>query len=197
MKQVAEIAVLLSLSLLVSLTIEAQCANAANACTPPVPHFVKFSGTVKNIAGTSPNGVVAIRFAIYGASTGGTPLWGEELDAQLDPQGHSYVMLGATGSEEIPMDLFTSGELRWLGVEVLPAERTAGYYCEYNIPYALQAANALTLCGLPVSALPKAATSSVVLNSLCSETGSAAQISRQNGLVKVGGSPSEQRYHRT
>ena len=116
------------------------------------------------------------------------------LDAQLDPQGHSYVMLGATGSEGIPMDLFTSGELRWCrGI----AGRTngRGTICEYT--YALQAANALTLCGLPASALPKATTSSVVLNSLCSETGRQLKFLVRVPLSKLGGSPSEQRYHRT
>jgi hypothetical protein len=28
-------------------------------------------------------------------------------------QGHYEVMLGSTGSEGIPLDLFTSGEARW------------------------------------------------------------------------------------
>src|SRR5579864_1044247 len=109
--------ILLLLSLLLPLTNEAQCTNGTNSCAQAVPHLVKFSGVLKNAVGVSRSGTVAIRFVIYGDSMHGTPLWQEVQNTQLDQQGHFEVMLGATGSEGIPMELFTSGEPRWLGVQ--------------------------------------------------------------------------------
>jgi len=84
-----------------------------------VPHFVKFNAALKTVAGVPRTGTVAIKFVIYGDAAGGTPLWQEVQNSQLDQQGRYEVMLGATASEGIPMELFTSGEPRWLEVQAL------------------------------------------------------------------------------
>jgi hypothetical protein len=108
---------------------------------------------------------VAIRFVIYGDSTGGTPLWQEVQNAQLDEQGHYEVMLGSTGSEGIPLDLFTSGEPRWLEVQaLLPGEEAQPRVLLVSVPYALESADAQTLGGLPASAFAKAAPIAGVLD---------------------------------
>jgi len=100
---------------------------------------------------------VAIRFVIYGDSTGGTALWQEVQNAHLDEQGHYDVMLGSTGSEGIPLDLFTSGEPRWLEVQaLLPGEEAQPRVLLVSVPYALESADAQTLGGLPASAFAKA-----------------------------------------
>jgi len=156
---------LLFLSLLASLSSEGQCTNGTDPCVQKVPHLVKFSGALKNAAGVSPTGVVAIKFVLYGESTGGTPLWQEVQNAQLDRQGHYDVMLGVTGSEGIPVDLFTSGEPRWLGVQaLLPGEEEQPRVLLVSVPYALEAENAQTLGGLPATAFAKASTSTAILN---------------------------------
>jgi hypothetical protein len=143
----------------------AQCPNATNMCTAGVPHFVKFSGVLKNAAGAPRTGILSIKFVIYGDSTQGTPLWQEVQNAQVDQQGRYEVMLGATSSEGIPMELFTSGEQRWLGVQaLLPGEEEQPRVLLVSVPYALEAANADMLGGLPASAFVKASSSTEIVN---------------------------------
>ncbi|MGO9844624.1 MAG: hypothetical protein ACLPZF_26025 [Candidatus Acidiferrales bacterium] len=165
----AKILLLLVCSLFVSVATEAQCMNAANGCAQTVPHLVKFSGTLKNISGAPP--VVAIRFVIYGDATGGTPLWQEVQNAQIDQQGHYDVMLGATASEGVPVSLFATGETRWLGVQaLLPGQEELPRVLLVSVPYALQAENAETLGGWPASAFAKAGAASAVVSSAPPET---------------------------
>ena len=165
MKPAVKILLLLLLSPLLPVTSEAQCTSGANACAQAVPHLVKFNGVLKHTAGVSHTGIVAIRFVIYGESTNGTPLWQEVQNAQVDQQGHYEVMLGVTGSEGIPMELFTSGEQRWLGVQaLLPGEEEQPRVLLVSVPYALEAADAQTLGGLPASAFVRAGSTSAALN---------------------------------
>ena len=143
----------------------AQCTNSTTACSQGVPHVVKFSGMLKNTAGAPLSGVVAIKFVIYGEPMQGTALWQETQNTQLDQQGHYEVMLGSTGSEGIPMELFTSGEQRWLGVQaLLPGREEEPRVLLVSVPYALEAADAQTLGGLPASAFAKAVPPATVLN---------------------------------
>lgn len=136
----------------------AQCTNDEIKCRQSVPHFVKFAGTLKQFSGTSNERVLALKFAIYGDETGGTPLWQEIQNAQLDPQGRYEVMLGATANDGIPMELFITGEPRWLAVQPLwPGEPEMPRVLMVSVPYALEAANAQMLGGLPASAYAKAA----------------------------------------
>ena len=83
----------------------------------------------------------------------------------FDGQGHYEVMLGSTGDEGIPMDLFSSGEPRWLGVEaLLPGEDEQPRVLLVSVPYAMRAGDAATLGGLPASAYAKASNGSPVLS---------------------------------
>ena len=165
MKTTTKVFLMLSLFVFVPFSCDAQCTNGTSACSQGVPHFVKFSGAIKNAARAPRVGVVAIRFVIYGDSTGGTALWQEVQNAQLDEQGHYEVMLGSTGSEGIPLDLFTSGEPRWLEVQaLLPGEEPQPRVLLVSVPYALESANAQTLGGLPASAFAKASSVSAALN---------------------------------
>lgn len=151
---VLKVVFMLLLYSLASVGIAAQCTNDGNGCAQVVPHFVKFSGTLKS-SGRS-TGVVAVRFVIYSAPTGGTPLWQEVQNVNLD-QGKYEVSLGATSSEGIPMTLFESGESRWLGVQaLLPEQEEEQRVLLVSVPYAFQAENAQTLGGLPASAFAKA-----------------------------------------
>jgi hypothetical protein len=58
----------------------------------------------------------------------------------LDDQGRYKVLLGSTQPEGLPLDLFASGEARWLGVE----PQVAGVAEQprvllVGVPYALKA----------------------------------------------------------
>jgi hypothetical protein len=149
---------LLVLFALTAWSCNAQCTSGAAACASGVPHFVKFNGALKNLTGLSPQGaVISIRFVIYSDSTGGTPLWSEVQNTAVDSQGRFEVVLGANSSEGVPVDLFSSGEPRWLGFEpVLPGAEEQPRVLLVSVPYALEAADAQTLGGLPASDFAKA-----------------------------------------
>lgn len=141
------------LLLLGSVSSNAQCTRDATGCPRGIPHFVKFAGTLK---AASSSALTAVRFVIYGDSTGGNPLWQEVQNISLDQQGRYEVMLGAAANEGIPMELFTSGEPRWLGVQaLLPGEVEQARVLMVSVPYALEAADAQALGGLPASAYAK------------------------------------------
>jgi len=61
--------------------------------------------------------------------------------------------LGATRPGGVPLDLFTSGRARWLGVQPqLEGEGEQSRVLLVAVPYALKAADADTLGGKPSSA---------------------------------------------
>jgi hypothetical protein len=141
----------------------AQCANTTTTtnttspCTQVFPRFLKFSGVLKNAVSTPLLGVTAIKFVIYGESTGGTPLWQETQNTEIDSSGRYEVLLGSTSSEGVPAELFATTEPRWLSVQALiPGREEEPRVLLSSVPYALQAENAQTLGGLPVSAFARA-----------------------------------------
>ncbi len=54
---------------------------------------------------------------VYRDQTGGAPLWQEIQNVALDGEGKYSVLMGATQSEGMPLELFASGEPRWVGVQ--------------------------------------------------------------------------------
>ena len=123
-----------------------------SALTQSVPRLVTFSGVVKDVVGKPRTGTVGITFAIYKDQEGGSALWLETQNINLDEQGRYTVLLGATKNEGLPLELFTSGEPRWLGWQVqLPGEVEQPRVLLVSVPYALKAAEAETLGGMPAS----------------------------------------------
>ncbi len=121
--------------------------------TASVLRLMKFSGALRDRAGNARTGAVGLTFALYKDQQGGSPLWLEVQNAQLDEQGRYNVLLGSTKSEGLPLELFSSGEARWLGVQLnLPDEEEQPRVLLVSVPYALKAADAETLGGKPPSA---------------------------------------------
>ncbi len=121
--------------------------------TASVLRLMKFSGALRDPAGNPRAGAVGLTFALYKEQQGGSPLWLEVHNAQLDEQGRYTVLLGSTKSEGLPLELFSSGEARWLGVQLnLPGEEEQARVLLVSVPYALKAADAETLGGKPPSA---------------------------------------------
>src|SRR5438034_11273258 len=117
-----------------------------------VPRWMKFSGVLHDAAGNPLTGAVDVTFSLYGTEAGGSPLWFETQSVQADELGRYTALLGAMHSEGLPMDLFTSGEVRWLGIQVgLEAEQQPRALL-VSVPYALKAGDAETLGGKPSSA---------------------------------------------
>jgi hypothetical protein len=95
--------------------------------------------------------VAGVTFAIYAEQEGGAPLWMETQNVTFEEGGKYTVLLGASSKEGVPVELFCTGQPRWLGVEG-PDIQEPPRVLIVSVPYALKAADAETLGGLPASA---------------------------------------------
>ncbi len=121
------------------------CACAQD--TAAVPQLVKFSGTISGAQA----GTVGVIFALYKDQTGGAPLWQEVQNVAVDASGHYNSLLGARSATGIPLELFSNGEARWLGVQA-EGQPEQPRVLLVSVPYALKASDSETLGGLPASA---------------------------------------------
>jgi hypothetical protein len=80
--------------------------------------MVRFASIAKDLAGKPLSGATGITFLLYKDEQGGSPLWLETQNVQPDSTGHYGVMLGATKANGLPVELFSSGEAQWLGVQI-------------------------------------------------------------------------------
>lgn len=140
------------LSLVLSLAAQ---TSSSTASTTQLPRLVKFSGTLKDANGNALTGVVGVTFALYSEPSGGAPLWLETQNVQPDKNGHYTVLLGSTKPEGLPLDLFVSEQARWLGAQVqglTEPQAESARVLLVAVPYAMKAADAETVGGLPPSA---------------------------------------------
>jgi hypothetical protein len=116
------------------------------------PRLVPATGVVRDAAGSLRNGPALVTFAIYAAPEGGDALWRETQSLTLDAAGWYTTLLGATQPEGLPLSLFEDGEARWLAVSIDGGPELPRTFWA-SVPYALKAADAETIGGLPVEAL--------------------------------------------
>jgi hypothetical protein len=134
-----------------------QVSSAATANS--VPQIIQFSGQLggtANGAAAVPAGTISITFTLYENEQGGTALWSETQNVQVDAQGHYTALLGSTSPDGLPMNLFTTVQAHWLAVQPL----LEGYSEQPRVllvsaPYALKAGDAETIGGFPASAFVK------------------------------------------
>jgi trimeric autotransporter adhesin len=131
-------------------------AGSDGAGLSVVPRLMKFNGVLHDAAGKPTTGAVDVTFALYSIESGSDPLWFETQTVQADPEGHYSILLGAMHTGGLPLDLFTSGEARWLGVQVGKEAESKPRTLLLSVPYALKAGDAETLGGLPASAFLQA-----------------------------------------
>ncbi|MGA9530252.1 MAG: hypothetical protein WBS24_19210 [Terriglobales bacterium] len=146
-------------ALLASPLSQAQTSNETSNATPSansniVPRLVRFAGVAKDADNKNLTGAVGITFLLYKDQQGGAPLWMETQNVQADSTGHYSVQLGATKPDGLPTDVFTSGEARWLTVQI-SGQAEQPRVLLLSVPYALKAADAETIGGLPPSAFMK------------------------------------------
>ncbi|MBI3404740.1 MAG: tail fiber domain-containing protein [Acidobacteria bacterium] len=123
-----------------------------SASAHAVPRLVKFGGTLREANGSARAGTVGVVFAVYADANGGAPLWMETQNISVDETGKYSALLGASTRGGVPLDLFSSGEPRWLGVQVqLPDEVEQPRVLLVSVPYALKASDADTLGGKPAT----------------------------------------------
>jgi len=132
-----------------AIPLTAQHGGEAPAAS--VPRLVQFNSTLKDSAARPVSGVASVTFAIYAEQDGGTALWSETQNVLADANGHYNVLLGAATAAGVPAELFGTGQSRWLGVTVGRQQEMPRVLLA-SVPYALKAADADTLGGLPASA---------------------------------------------
>jgi len=123
------------------------------ATTISVPRLINVTGIFQPVDGQRPAPVEEVTLGIYAEQTGGGPLWQETQSIAVDASGRYTLLLGSTQPDGVPLDVFASGEARWLGmVWTRPGEVEGPRMRLTSVPYALSASNAETLGGKPASA---------------------------------------------
>jgi len=176
----------ISATLMLQLQVGAQQAGAPSSNV--VPRLVNFSGRAMNVDSKPISGVAGVTFAIYKEQNEGSPLWFETQNVNTDAKGNYTVQLGATMPTGLPLDVFTSGEARWLGVQINGGEEQARILL-LSVPYALKAADAQTLGGLPASAFVLAAPGGVSTEDTSASTTASPTTSSSTAHALVGSTP--------
>ena len=146
-----------SIGLLCLLSATALHAQQTPSSTGTVPRLVRVSSSFSPANGLPAAPVETVTLAIYAEETGGTPLWQETQYVVVDADGRYTVLLGATLTEGLPLELFASGEARWLARRFeRPGEGEQARVLLASVPYALKASDADTLGGQPASAYLRA-----------------------------------------
>jgi hypothetical protein len=130
---------------------EVQPVVQPDAAAGTVPHLLQFAGTLKDATMRPVTGAASVTFALYSEQDGGTALWSETQNVLADASGHFNVLLGGATANGIPAELFGTGQSRWLGISVARSAEMPRVLLA-SVPYALKAADADTLGGLPASA---------------------------------------------
>lgn len=157
-KRVGFVAFALGLALGLANIAALSAQEAATASATVVPPLIRLNGTMTARGADDRNAAVSghpvmATFSLYELEQGGSPLWSESQKVELDEQGHYAVILGATSSEGLPIDLFSSGKALWLGVRPqLSGSDEIPRVLLVAVPYALKASDADSLGGKPASA---------------------------------------------
>jgi len=127
--------------------------------TTSVPRVINISGVFRPADGQPPSRVEVVTLWIYAAESGGAPVWQETQSIEVDPSGRYSLLLGVTEANGVPVDVFASGEARWLGMGwARPGEVEGPRTRLTSVPYALRASDAETLGGRPASSYALAPT---------------------------------------
>ncbi len=99
------------------LAVSAAPARGQSPTRTSVPRLLRVTGSFRPADG-QPEPVETMTLAIYGEKTGGVPLWQERQTVAVNSDGRFTLLMGSTRPEGLPLDLFASGEPRWLAVHV-------------------------------------------------------------------------------
>jgi trimeric autotransporter adhesin len=131
--------------------VTAETSTSTVATVSLVPQLVNYAGVLTDSNGKPLTRVTGVTFLLYRDQQSGAPLWMETQNVQPDKSGHYSVMLGSTTSQGLPQDVFAKAEARWLGVQP-DGQPEQPRVLLLSVPYALKAADAETVGGLPASA---------------------------------------------
>jgi hypothetical protein len=168
------------LSAVLCTTLAQTAAPNSSLTSSQVPRLIKFSGVAKDESGKPMAGVVGLTFSLYKEQQGGSPLWVETQNVEADATGHYTAMLGSASADGVPQSLFSSAEVHWVSTQI-SGQREQPRVLLLSVPYALKAADAETLGGLPASAFMHASPGGAQ-----GKTGTAAASSSAPNLPPAG-----------
>src|SRR5271157_3708263 len=122
-----------------------------SASTATVPRLIQIKGSVRDQTGKPLSGNLGLTFTLYRDANDQVAVWQETQNVQLDSAGRYSVLLGATNEAGLPLEIFSAGEARWLGVRP-DGQAEQPRILLLSVAYALKAADAETLGGKPASA---------------------------------------------
>jgi trimeric autotransporter adhesin len=126
-------------------------AQQTPSTTAVVPNVINYSGVLTDLHGKPLTSIQGVTFLLYSSQQGGTPLWMETQNINPTKLGQYSATLGSTTSQGLPADLFSNGDARWLAVQIAGQPEQERVLL-VAVPYALKAADAQTIGGLPPSA---------------------------------------------
>ena len=137
---------------ILSLLLATLCLSTATSnaqASELVPRQVRFSFNLPSTA--TPDSSVNVDLSVYADQTDGSPLWAERHEIRPGRTGRVTVVLGSQTPGGIPFQLFESNNARWIGVRMNDGSELPRVML-VSVPYALKAADADTIGGLPASA---------------------------------------------
>ena len=148
------------LSVVAVSTLAQTAAPNSSLVSTQIPRLIKFSGAALDETHKPVTGVVGVTFSLYKDQQGGSPLWVETQNVRADEAGHYAVMLGSASADGVPLSLFSTAEAHWISTQISGQPEQARVLL-LSVPYALKAADAETLGGLPASAFMHASAGGV------------------------------------
>jgi Tol biopolymer transport system component len=82
------------------------------------PAILQVDGVLKDATDKPLSGVIGVVFALYAEQQSTNSLWVETQNVIADDSGRFTAFLGVTHPEAVPVNLFASGEAKWLGMQV-------------------------------------------------------------------------------
>lgn len=125
--------------------------TTASTTNTAVPGLINYSGVLRDVDEKPITGITGVTFLLYKDEQGGAPVWIETQNVAPDKNGKYTVSLGATKLDSSLSDSFANSEGRWLGVQI-SGQAEQPRILLVSVPYAMKAADADTIGGLPVSA---------------------------------------------
>ena len=148
---------------------------SASSTVVSVPRLIRTNGSIHDETGKPLTGTLGITFTLYSDPDGQSPVWQEYQKVHLDSSGRYSALLGATSDVGLPLEIFSGGEARWLGVRAEGhSEQPRIFFL--SVAYALKAADSDMLGGKPASAFVLAEN----VNSSAQQANSAQPLSRNS-----------------
>jgi hypothetical protein len=159
--------------------------SAQPSASVSIPRLVSVTGVYQPADGQPPPAGTVVTLLIYADEQGGTPLWQETQNVVLDKSGRYSLLLGAAQADGIPLEVFASGDARWLALHFAGLGEVEGARTRItSVPYALKSADADTLGGHPASAYVLAPTGAAAHGHSAKATSTAAD-SAQAGSAQT------------